>query len=266
MPLKSKRVYKRRKPAAARRPRRRAGPSRSINPRFQVATVEETLDPQLSFLDNVAISQIVQLGNFPRCVKLCKLYEQFRIEEVKFVYTPLYNSFIEAPVGAPSASPSVPVMYHVMDRLSSLASTTTGLSDLTQMGAQRKKFTKQVTIKYRPNTMITTGVANPGYASNQILQINGADYGRWFPCTTQLAGAGLANTPNTLSAQGQVYNGHWIYFEQGNVGLSPAATVTITVRVSFKNPLINQNAADDTVIPWVPVHGPRETPTYTTVG
>jgi len=265
MPTKPKRVYKRRKPAAARRPRR-AAITKSVNPRFQVATVEETLDPQISILDNVAVSQIVQLGNFPRCVKMSHLYEQFRIEEVKFVYTPLYGTFIEAPVGAPSASPSIPVMYHVMDRLSSLASTTTGLSDLTQMGAQRRKFTKQFTIKYRPNTMITTGVANPGYASNQILQINGADYGRWFPCVTQLAGSGLANTPNTLSALGQIYNGHWVYFEQGNVGLSPAASVTITVRVSFKNPLINQNATDDTVIPWVPVHGPRETPTYTTVG
>ena len=261
MPAAKKRVYKRRKPAAARR--RRAGPTRSINPRHQVATVVETLDPQLSFLDNVAINQAVSLSIFPRCVAMARLYEQFRIEEVKFTYSPLFNLYQETL----AASSSVPIFYNVMDRLCSLNSATTGLSDITQMGAQRRPFTKPITIKYRPNTMITTGVAQPA-APMQTLQINGADYGRWFPCVTQLIGFAGANTPNTLSATQQNYNGHWVYVEQIlTAAAQPACNVSITVRVSFKNPMINQpGSVDDVIVPWTCKTGPRETPTYTSVG
>jgi len=200
---------------------------------------------------------------------MSNLYEQFRIEEVKYTYSPTYNTFQENA----TAAPSVPIMYSVMDRLQSLNPSTTTLSDIVQMGAQRRRFDKPITVKYRPNTMVTTGLSAIGAVlTTQIetLQINGADYGRWFPCATQNIGAGTLNTPNTLSAHTQLYNGHWVYFEQANsIAVTPCATVAITIRVSFKNPLVNETpaAVDSSYIkPWLPKSGPTEHRQYTWVG
>jgi len=258
MPIK-KRVYKKRKAPARRR--RAAGPPRSLRPNHQVATVVETLDPQSSFLDNLAINQSTYLLNFKRCIQMTTLYEQFRIEEVAYTYSPLWNTFQESS----GTASSVPVFYSVMDRLQSLNPSTTSLTDLVQMGARRRLFTKPITIRYRPNTMVTTGVASPA-SPGQILQINGADYGRWFPCTTQNVGSQQNNTPNTLSAHTQIYNGHWVYFQQDSgANVQPAATVAITIRVSFKNPLVNETPPP-TVVAWKPLCGPREIRTLREIG
>lgn len=256
MPIKKTKFAGRRRKGPARR-RRVAGPTRSVSPQYQVATVVETLDPQSTFLDNVTINQSVYLQQFARCNQMANLYEQFRIEEVAYTYSPLYNVFQENGTTAPS----VPIMYSVMDRLGSLASGSTVLNDLVEMGARRRKFTKPITIKYRPNTMVTTGVAQPG-VSTQTLQINGADYGRWFPCVTKRFGAPNSNTPNTLSARVQTYNGHWVYFQQdvGSPTANLACSVSITVRVSFKNPMVNRlpTPEEQEVHVWTPQTGPRE--------
>lgn len=258
-----KRVYRKRKGM-----RGKSSIPRSINARYQVATVVETLDPGVSFLENAAAFQNLYLQSFKRCIGMSNLYEQFRIEEVKYTYSPTYNTFQESA----TAAPSVPIFYSCMDRLQSLNPSTTTLSDLVQMGAQRRRFDKPISIKYRPNTMVTTGIASTGSPltfSVESLQINGADYGRWFPCATQNIGAGSLNTPNTLSAHTQLYNGHWTYFEQANaIAVTPCATVAITVRVSFKNPLVNETpaATDSSYIKqWLPKMGPREIRTRITV-
>jgi len=252
-------------PPAKRAPRKRRGARRarktgvprSLNPRYQVATVVETLDPGVSFLENVPAFQDISLQNFKRCIGMSNLYEQFRIEEVKFTYSPLYNTFQEQ---AGTGGPSVPSFYYTMDRLQSLNPSTTSLTDLVQKGAQRRRFDKPVSIKYRPNTMVTTGTSNPGVASAQILQINGADYGRWFPCVTQNIGSGQFNTPNTLSAHTQLYNGHWTYFEQASASAgSVCATVAITIRCSFKNPLVNETPTVPIAVEWSPTMGYAET-------
>ena len=259
MPMKSKKAYKKRPYR-----KRKVGIVRSVNPRYQVATVVETFDPQTSFLDNTAINQLTSLSMFKRCILMSRLYEQFRIEEVKYTYTPLFNTFQETG----TTSPSVPSIYIAMDRLQSLAPTTTTLTDLVQMGATRQKFVKPFIVKYRPNTMITTGVAQPSGATTQTLQINGADYGRWFPCVTQNVGGTNANTPNTLSAFNQLYYGHWLYIEQLLNPGAASASVAIQVRVSFKNPLINENTSGLENTPYVysPAHGPTATPILRVIG
>jgi hypothetical protein len=256
------------KKGAKKRPykKRKAGIPRSVNPRYQVATVVETLDPGVSFLENAAAFQNIQLQSFKRCIAMSNLYEQYRIEEVKFTYSPLYNTFQEAS----TAAPSVPIFYHCMDRLQSLNPSTTTLSDLVQMGAQRRVFQKPVTVKYRPNTMISTGVSGtvtPGFPGVEVFQINGADYGRWFPCVTQNITQPGQNTPNTLSSHIQQYNGHWTYFEQQNaIAVTPCATVAITIRVSFKNPLVNETPTAPVPVAWSPKMGPAETREYRTFG
>jgi len=259
MPIK-KRVYRRRKPAAARK--RRSGPPRSMSTRHQVATVVETIDPNISFVENTPYYNDVFLQQFQRCVAMSALYEQFRIEEVKYTYTPLYNTFQEAAAGP--ATPTVPRVYTLMDRMLSLNPSTTVLADFVNSGAQRRNFVKPLTIKYRPNTTVTTGVQAVGavlVTSIEALQINGVDYGRWFPCVTQRVGSGGANTPNTLSAQEQPYLGHYIYFQQdAGVNSLAVATVAITIRVSFKNPMVNNVSAISTDIkPWTPKPGKTAT-------
>lgn len=259
MPIK-KRVYKRRKPVAARK--RRSGPTRSLATRYQVATVVETIDPNIAFIENTPYFQNVQLSQFQRCVAMSALYEQFRIEEVKFTYTPLYNTFQEAAAGP--ATPTVPRVYTLMDRLQSLNPSTNVLADFTNAGAQRRNFVKPLTIKYRPNTMVTTGVSAIGavlVTSIEALQINGVDYGRWFPCVTQRVGSGGNNTPNTISAHDQQYNGHHIYFQQdAGVNSLAVATVAVTIRVSFKNPMVNNISAVSTAVkPWLPIPGKTST-------
>jgi len=258
MPVKRK-VRAVRKRRGVRRARR-TGVPRSMNPRYQVATVVETLDPGVSFLENVPAFQNISLQSFKRCLGMSNLYEQFRIEEVKYTYTPLYNTFQEQ---AGTGGPSVPAFYYTMDRLQSLNPSTTTLTDLVQKGAQRRLFSKPISIKYRPNTMVTTGIA-----SNQVsivsgaietLQINGADYGRWFPCTTQNIGGASLNTPNTLSAHTQLYNGHWTYFEQASASAgSVCATIAITIRCSFMNPLVNETPVSPIPVAWSPTVGYAE--------
>jgi hypothetical protein len=164
-------------------------------------------------------------------------------------------------------------MYSVMDRLESLNPSTTVLNDLVQCGARRRRFDKPITIRYRPNTMVTTGVAARQISivsgTVETLQINGADYGRWFPCVTRRVGGASLNTPNTLSAHTQDYDGHWVYFEQNSgVNNNPVCNVAITIRVSFKNPMTNNlpPPGPDDIIPWIPKTGPRETRDYKVVG
>jgi len=256
MPTKPKRAYRRRKPAAARK--RRSGPTRSMSSRFQVATVVETIDPNISYIENTPYFQNVELSQFQRCVAMSALYEQFRIEEVKYTYTPLYNTFQEAASGP--ATPTVPRVYTLMDRLLSLNPSTTVLADYTNAGAQRRNFVKPLTIKYRPNTMVTTGAQTAGVtvlpANQQILQINGVDYGRWFPCVTQRVGSPGDDTPNTLSAHNQQYQGHHIYFEQdAGVNSLAVATVAISIRVSFKNPMVNNVSGVVAPKAWSPIPG-----------
>jgi len=236
---------------------RRSGPSRSLNPSYQVATLVETLDPNISFIQNTPYFQNVQLSQFQRCVAMSALYEQFRIEEVKYVYTPLYNTYQEASAGP--ATPTVPYVYTLMDRLQSLNPSTTVLADYVLAGAKRQKFDRPITIKYRPNTMVTSGVSAVGavlVTSIETLQINGADYGRWFPCVTQRVGNGGDNTPNTISAHDQQYQGHHLYFRQDSgVALLAIATVAVSIRVSFKNPMVNNVSAQPAPKPWLPIPG-----------
>jgi len=224
---------------------RRAGPTRSLRSNYQVATLVETIDPQIVLVENIPYYQQVYLQSFKRAIQMSNLYEQFRIEEVKWTYSPLFNTFQEGP-----GESSVPQMYNVMDRLESLNAAVTTLTDLTQMGAQRRRFDKPITIRYKPNTMVMTGASNPGVATAQILQISGADYGRWFPCVTQNIGVQQENTPNTLSAHTQYYNGHWVYFEQQQANPNTnCCSIAVTIRVSFKNPCVNETPVPNPVLP-----------------
>jgi len=258
MPIAKKKKSAPAKRRGARRARK-TGVPRSLNPRYQVATVVETLDPGVSFLENAPAFQNLSLQSFKRCLGMSNLYEQFRIEEVKYTYSPLYNTFQEGPG---TGGPSVPSFYYTMDRLQSLNPSTTTLSDLVQKGAQRRLFSKPISIKYRPNTMVVTGVSGtvtPGFPGVEVFQINGADYGRWFPCATQNITQPGQNTPNTLSAHTQLYNGHWTYFEQANSSPgSICATVAITIRCSFKNPLVNETPTAPIPVQWSPQMGFKE--------
>jgi len=91
-PAKKRRAPRKRRGGRARLARVR----NSVSPRYQIATVVETLDPGVSFLENAAAFQNIQLQSFKRCIAMSNLYEQYRIEEVKFTYSPTYNTFQEA--------------------------------------------------------------------------------------------------------------------------------------------------------------------------
>jgi len=243
-------------------------PVRNLNTRYQVATLVETVDPAILLVENVPYYQQTFLRAFKRAIGMSNLYEQFRIEEVAYTYSPTFNVFQETNNG-----PTVPVFYHCMDRLQSLnPAAPTTLTDIVQMGAQRRKFDKPITVRYKPNTMVTTGAQTAGVtvlpANQQILQINGADYGRWFPCITQNVGSPGDNTPNTLSAHDQYYNGHWVYIEQasGSQANTPSCSISVTIRVSYKNPCVNETPlASDYVQPLPIKVGFLENRTYTTL-
>jgi len=241
---------------------RRSGPARTLRPNWQVASVVETIDPGYLLIENVPYFQQTYLQAFKRCIGMANLYEQFRIEEVAYTYSPFFNTFQEGLAGATS----VPFAYVVKDRLQSLNPATTTLTDIIQMGAQRIRFDKPFTIRYKPNTMVTTGASNPAVASAQILQINGTDYGRWFPCVTQNIGSGQDNTPQTLSAHTQLYNGHWVFFDQTLADPNTqVASVSITIRVSYKNPMVNETPLPPTTSP-IPIHaGLVENRVYTII-
>lgn len=235
MTVHHKHHHKRRHPH--RHAKRKSHPTRSVNPRYQISTIEETYDDQSTFLTNVSVKTNFSLYIFQRAYYLSQMFEQFRIEEVKFTYTPLFNTFQESATTA-----SVPYIYFLKDRLNSLNPTTVTLQDLVKAGAQRHRFDKPLTYTYKPNTLAMANALQPAGVSTEILQVNTVEYDKWFPCVTQNVGIPNGLSSNTIAAASNRYYGHFVYVEQMSVTPTlPMYNVTISARISFKNALLNKN-------------------------
>ena len=231
--------YKRaRKPRARRARRARRAPLKKkidMRGRAQYATVQETYDDNTSVLSNVGLFNQISLINFPRAYALSKYYEFFRIEEVVYTYRPLWNTYQEPPNSTTFASQK-PNMYLQMDRANTLAGVTQ--NSILQAGIRGRPFDRQVIFKYKPNTLSMTTGAIPAAPTSDLLQGSQIEFNRWLPCTDYRLAVPTVDIQNTLSAATLPYFGHWAYVEQLGGNLIPMYTYTVSVRVTFKNPMM----------------------------
>jgi len=178
---------------------------------------------------NTGIVNVINLQDFARSTDLAQYYQWYRITEVKYDYQPFSDTFQEGPsTGAPSTSASAPQMYYIMDRSGRYDTATTPftLQTIVEQGAKPRKFTKNITIKYKPNTLILNTIG--GSDGTVIASAPQLKFNSWIS-TYQPAGAGT--TPRILP-----YYGHIVWFDQ-ETGTASLGRLTITVTIEFKQPL-----------------------------
>jgi len=212
----------------------------------QYSSAQETIDFNVSVLSNAAIYQVVSLENFPRMYQMSRLFEFFRIEELVWTYRPYWNTFQEPATGVVSAKPN---LWLSMDRANTQTAPTT--AKMSQQGVRGRPFEKQITYKYKPNSLVTTNVTLQA-SSGILLQSNAVKYGQWQPC--QVQNVPQANEPeqNTFSGTTTDYYGHWALCEQIGAGTVPAFSYTVTARVSFKKPMTTQIPSNEGLKPYAP--------------
>lgn len=170
---------------------------------------------------------------FPRTTAMSKLFQQQRIVQVVFTYEPLYNVF--QGTMTPMVGTSIPDFYYLMDRQGAYSASAipTNLTGLISGGARPKKFTKNITIKYKPNTLGVTSQAPAGNFAPLAPTIVATDiqYDKWFQ-TSAVTAAG------TLAVQSINYYGHLIYISQENSAANPApvSRCNLTIVTQFKQP------------------------------
>jgi len=250
-----KRPARRPRRAAAKKARRSRVP-RSINPNAQNASSIETIDV-LSINPNRLYFNTFSLANFPRSSQIALNYKWYKAEYVEWEYTPLFTNF---QADNAETNVSVPYMLQVMNRTQDSgapADPALYKQFLQSQGAIPQKFTKKITIRYKPNwcspglmAFAREGGIGPlsQVASGGLTMNNG-----W------LAAPGTGGTPGlvpevagTINGQGQAnlnyainlttgtqYNGHTILIQQDNVGTNENVGVcdlVCRVKWVFKGP------------------------------
>lgn len=225
-----------RKPARRRvaRRARRAPIKRNVSLRAQsqYSSCQESIDFNVSVLSNASIYQVISLENFPRLYVMSRLFEFFRIEELIWTYRPYWNTFQEPSTAIVSAKPN---LWLSMDRANTQVNPTS--VTMAQQGVRGRPFEKQITFKYKPNTLVTTN-ATLQDSAGVLLQSNAIKYDQWQPCQVQNVPTPNQPEQNTFSGTTTDYYGHWAFCEQTGAGTIPAYSYTVTARVSFKNPML----------------------------
>nr|WAE42131.1 MAG: capsid protein [Cressdnaviricota sp.] len=222
-----------------RRPARRMRMLRTPRTNNQFAQISETASypDLLSNAGPIATTYVdSNSGFFPRSQAMARLFQQSRIVQVIYTYEPLYNVFQgTATVGSGT---SVPDLYMLMDRQGAFSGTVSAaqatLSNLIAGGARPRKFTKNIVIKYKPNTFgvasVTPGLydstttATPGYLVTDV------QYDKWFQTDCL--------NVTSMIPQPIRYYGHVVIISQENTiaNSAPVARTNVTIVTQYKMP------------------------------
>nr|WAE42250.1 MAG: capsid protein [Cressdnaviricota sp.] len=171
-----------------RRPRRhhkKQGVPRSLNPMNQHAEIIETVDFGQQTANGL-FGATFTLAQFPRAQMVATAYKWYKPVECVWEYTPLYNTYQDAPTGATASATSVPTFFSIMNRTQdsrSVAGAINGLDYIESMGAKPRMFTKKITLSYKPNW------CSPGLATYQLQNQQASSPP--FPVVTGFSQAGL---------------------------------------------------------------------------
>jgi len=274
MPRRARARRPRRRPA--RRNRRSGANSKSMNAQNQHASVIETVDYE-DLSGNTGYGAVFTLNDFTRAPVVATQYRWFRAKKVEWIYQPYYNTFQEQ---ATDSGAVIPHILSIMNRNQTF--TTSGSIGtpvitkqlLEEMGAKPIKFTKDITISYKPNwcmpglqaaTFNTEGPPNYHIGSRSLgmttstkwlstagLGFNTAGAGTQVVNTQEIAAvvppenSNLGPYVQTNGIAGStviagntpgdvVYNGHLFYIEQSDtVAPSSQSIGRLTARVHWE--------------------------------
>lgn len=224
------RSYRKRKPTT-RRPRRHGTKSKFGNPRSlapikgNYARIVETVEYE-GLQPNTMYNNLVQLQDFSRALAIAPDFQWYRITEVKYTYEPLWNTFQQAQGSVPGTS--VPQFNYIMNRAGTFLAS--DLEGLQTQGCKPTKFTSNKIIKYKPNTLVTSGYAGTdGSAIN--IQANELKMNAWLPTNHPIT----TNDPTLVP-----YYGHQLWIDQLDppTGATSICKLTISIVVEFKDPAI----------------------------
>ena len=151
-------------------------------------------------------------------------FQWYRITKVEYIYQPLSNTFQE---GGSSTNPSMIQMYKMMNRNGYMS--VSSLVQLEAMGAKAHAFTKNKTIKYRPNNLVNMVYNNP--ADSSPTAVNKPGFGestyKWIACQNYGSG-GIADALKVP------YYGHSVYFFQQNAPSNPQFVCNLQARITIE--------------------------------
>lgn len=224
MPIKRRRVY-RKKP---RMPRRKVMRKRTSNvPEW--ASLSETKDFGALNVGTSYNINDVQLSAFPRASAVAQGYQYFRIKLLKFIITPLLDTF------SSGGATQVPYFHWVINKTGS------GYVGLTkdwylQNGAKPRRFDdKNVVIQYAPAVLIDTVEAG---AAGVVNQPNLPKVRQWL--TTNADAFGAVFNPSTVS-----HTGHYQLITSEGSTQAMTYRMTMTAEFEFKKPLSKLPTSSD---------------------
>jgi len=93
------------------------------------------------------------LGFYKRASAIGQNYQYFRIRYIKYKFIARYNTF-QATTAEATAFP-IPLLYHRIDKGGALP-TTTSIGQLKAMGCKPIRFTKDITVAFKPGVTVVT--------------------------------------------------------------------------------------------------------------
>lgn len=151
-------------PRRRRQPPRKRAPRRLVRkPRRKGVAIAERASCKEIYTINNMVSNAPfadteqNLGDYTRATSIAKNYQFFRIKYIKYKFLCRYNTY-QATTAEATAFP-MPYFHFMIDKAGAL-STNTGLAQLKAEGAVPIKFTKDLTVSWRPGVSFATANDN----------------------------------------------------------------------------------------------------------
>jgi len=165
-----KRLPPRRRRAARKRiARKRVYKKRAMTHRSEYATCKELYTIK-GMTSNNPYSDLEQnLLQYERAELIAQAYQFFRIKYIKYTFLARYNVY-QGNTNETTAFP-MPQLYTMVDKAGALP-TTTSIQQLKEMGAKPRKFTRNLSVAWKPGVSITTGNNNNALSLNTGVKIS----------------------------------------------------------------------------------------------
>lgn len=150
---------------------RKGGKGRGRRPRrsqtvAERASLSENKPLALLQTNQMYQSYNIQLADFPRAVAVAKAYQLYRIKSVRFILSPLADTFTAG------GGTTVPYLYWMIDRTKNLVAANAAVA-LKRMGAKPIRIDdKKVTWSYKPSVLNAVYDSNPpvGQATSAFVE------------------------------------------------------------------------------------------------
>ena len=176
---------------------------------------------------NTIYSALVTLADTTRALNLAANFQFYRITAVEWKIKSLFNTFQDS-ISTTVSSPSKPELYWVMNRNGAFQAT--NLDQLVQQGSIARAMDKDNIHKYKPNTVVSTGI-NGTDGTSLTANIPELKFNAWLPTTAVGSVSGQQfNVP---------YYGHQFYINQEiptQAANTEVASLEVRIVVEFKGP------------------------------